>query len=377
MFSVFIAPEYTPSTTTYSPTPVQYTPTKTTPTSSSSTQKQTDVFISSTTPVSVVIVDKNNNANQNRTEFQGQDVIYANQGQSNENSPDQFQNELPPRGDISQYRSEDQFYHELPRSRYSNDPNRPPQTFNVYSRSNGEPTEGPYYKGEEAEIVEINGRNFSQINQNQTSTGNDQQARLIKLYTDGDGISEVGQSEDRTNVNGQYVADSGNRYNTNDRNDVGRVRARVVSVTPPPAAALPTETVNRRRIVVSKPVTTIQEVVESDNSTANAQRASYSEGQNQRNFSDYNENYRNENIYNQNYNSNYRSGSNTNQGFGDNYDQKLNDGSQAKKSNYEKSPRSSDVYISATPTTASERIIYVQPVSQDFAQQKAVDPKNH
>lgn len=262
----------------------------------------------------------------------------------------------------------------MPRSRYSNDPNRPPQTFNVYAKSNGEPTESPYYRGEEAEVVEISGRNYSQSNQNQTSMGNDQQARLIELYTGGDGVSEVGQTENR--ANGQYVAEGGNRYNANERNDVGRVRARVVSVTP--ASALPTETVNRRRIVVSKPVTTIQEVVEPDNSTANGQRASYIDGNNdanQRNFNSnnndnygYNENYQNENNYNQNYNNNYRSGSNTNQGF--------NDGNQAKKSNYEKSS-SSGVYISATPTTASERIIYVQPVSQEFAQQKAVVPKNH
>lgn len=131
----------------------------------------------------------------------------------------------------------------MPRSRYSNDPSRPPQTFNVYSRSNGEPTEGPYYRGQEAEVVEI-GRNHSQNNQNQTSTGtgNDQQARLIELYTGNDGVSEVGQTVDRTNS--QYVAD-GNRYNSDYGNsDVGKVRARVVSVTPPPATAIPTETGN-------------------------------------------------------------------------------------------------------------------------------------
>lgn len=127
--------------------------------------------------------------------------------------------------------------------------------------------------------------------------------------------------------------------------------------------------------MVSKPVTTVQEVVELENSTSpqnGRHRDNYADNRYQNNF----ESNNNGNNYNQNFNSgfngNYRNvESNTNQG----YDQNLNGDSQAKRANYEKTAGSNGLYISATPTTASERIIYVQPVSQDFAQQKSVAPK--
>lgn len=351
----------------------------------------------------MTIVDKNGdtNQNQNRTSFQGQDIVYANKAEPNENSPDQFQNELPPRGDLSQYRAEqpDQFYHELPRGRYSNDPTHPPQTFNVYSKPNGEPTEQPYNKINGADVVDIEpSRNYTN-NQNQTSYG--QQGRLIELYINNDGVSEAGQTN--------------SQYRNSPYPDVGNVRARVVSVTPPPATAVPTETVNRRRIVVSNPVTTVEEVVEANNSTGTSQagnnradNANRNQGdrncnegdsQNQNNFESnnndgnnngddrYKQNYQNEYHYNPNSDSKftktYQNGENNanfNENFNNNDYKQYGGSSQGKKGNYEStkpSTSSNGVFISATPTTASQRIIYVQPVSQDFSQQKAVPPKNY
>lgn len=112
--------------------------------------------------------------------------------------------------------------------------------------------------------------------------------------------------------------------------------------------------VNRRRIVVSKPVTTIQEVVEPENST----------------FSE-NGRYSTNNGYYHQVENNYNQNSNSD--FNGNYRTDQNGDTQTKKSNYENASGSSGIYISATtPTAASERIIYVQPVSQDFAKQKAV-----
>lgn len=358
-------------------------------------QQSSDIYISSTTPVSVTIIDKNSDSNQNLTGSRGQDIIYANQAQSDENSPDQsLQNEIPPRGDISQYRSDqpDQFYHELPRSRYTNEPDRPI----VYSRSRGEPsTETPLFVvGEVEEVIEIQPKNQNNStnnnnNQNRTSFGNNQQARLIRLYTENGGVSEVGQTEDR--ASSRYTNNENAQYQ-----DLGNVRARVVSVTPPPATAIPTETVNRRRIVVSKPVTTVQEVVEAENSTQNANLRSKVENQGtyddnnandayQSNFNNDNNNYgsnanyRNENNYNQNYNSefngNYQN-SEENENYNANKNNNFNSGSQTTKANL-KASSSNGVHISTTPSTASQRIIYVQPVSQDFAQQRAVTPKNH
>ncbi|XP_055309939.1 putative uncharacterized protein DDB_G0277255 isoform X2 [Sitodiplosis mosellana] len=373
--------EYTPSTA-YSSTPGQYTPTSTSTASnsdSSTTAKQSDIYISSTTPVSVTIVDKNDNSNQNQTTPQEPYILYADQRQSNENIPiDQFQNEIPPRGDISQYRAEqpDQFYHELPRSRITNEPNRPI----VYSRSHGEPT---FYREDVDEDVKYLD---STNDQNRTSHESNQQARLIQLYTDNGGVSEVGQTETESEAGSRY-SDQGKR--NSQYQDVGNVRARVVSVTPPPASFLPTETVNRRRIVVSKPVTvtTVQEVVGSDSSKNNTQSSDYegdfdnSNGRYQSNFEDgseYNANYRNEDKINQNsypaFSGNYenvdsRRDANSN---------KFDSGPHKKGANYKdraNTSASTGVYISTTPSTASQRIIYVQPVSQDFAQQRAVTPK--
>lgn len=296
---------------------------------------------------------------------------------------------------MSQYQAEqpDQFYHELPRGRYSNDPNRTPQTFNVYSRSNGEPTEDSYNNGRYgANVVDIEPKGHNNTNnQNQTLVGNSQQARLIELYTGNDGVSEIGQTGDQTN----------SQYRNAQYQDVGNVRARVVSVTPPPAAAIPTETVNHRRIVVSKPVTTVREEVEADNSTTNSQNENY-KAYNQRNRDNSNFNggdstyqsnegvqysgsYRNENYYNNGksnsgLNNQYQNGDNNanyKQNFQSNEDNlNYNGDTQTKNENYENSTPSG-VYISTTPSTASQRIIYVQPVSQEFAQQKAVPPKKY
>lgn len=283
----------------------------------------------------------------------------------------------------------------MPRSRYTNQPDQPI----VYSRSHGEPTENNF---QTEEVIEIDskGRNFNST-RNQTSYGNNQQARLIELYTGNGGVSEVGQVDNQANARYTNPDGTGSQYQ-----EVGNVRARVVSVTPPPATALPTETINRRRIVVSKPVTTVQEIVEADNSTNNKPNGDYREnytnvnrnnpehrkgndGRYQSNFesnnfnsddgSKYNANYRNENNYNQNSDSEFRgSYQNDDENVGyyqDAINSNSNSGGQT-KANYEnKTPSSTGVYISTTPSTASQRIIYVQPVSQDFAQQRAIPTK--
>lgn len=265
----------------YSTTPGQYTPTTTTASTystsdSNTTPKQSEIYVRSKTPVAITIFDSNNNNTQN-TSTQQQDIIYSGQRQSDEFTP---LNELPPRGDISQYRAEesDQFYHELPRSRNSNEPKGPV----VYTHSNGEPF---------AEFEGVNDQNRA-LNENQS--------------------------------------------NSNAQDD-GNVRARVLSVTPPPENAVPTETVNRKRIVISKPVQ-IQEVPENDDNSKNQ-----------------NVNNRNEaNTFNSN---------------------EANTLSNTANQANEDAPNG--VYISTTPSTASQRIIYVQPVSQDFAQQRAVSPRKN
>lgn len=446
----------------YRTTPGQYTPSTVaaTKTAGSATpgQQQSDIFISSSTPVSVTIVDKNEDASTKTDSAQDTpDIVYASQDQSqfDTNSADQVQNELPPRGDLSQYQAEqsDQFYHELPRSRYTNGPNRQPQAFNVYSRSRGEPTETPFNSQEKADLVEIDekkDRNFT----------------------------------DNQNTNSRYTNSNDGQQNKNAQfQDAGNVRGRVIAVTPAPATFTPTETVNRRRIVVDKPVELVQEVVEPDNSTTNVQqrgnyRSNYSDGrenQGNQNFnkqnndfesnngdgdsaqfnsfsgeseryqnandddkfngydnsgrnadyqqenSDFNGQYRNENEYenfgnqNSNYNGKYQNENadsdqrsnyngqyrNENTNFNNrnsnqkgeyrnqnqnqfsnsdvNYARNSND-QRSKNANFEDSvssttPSSAGVYISTTPSSASQRIIYVQPVSQEFASQKAVPPK--
>lgn len=281
----------------YSSTPGQYTPTTTTASTdsasdSSTTPKQSEIYISSTTPVAITIVDSSNNTqNARNTTTRQQDIIYADQQQSDEFTP---LNELPPRGDISQYRAEqsDQFYHELPRSRNPSDPNGPV----VYTHSHGEPTE-------------FDGGN----DQNRTSY------------------------ENQGNGNAQ---------------DDGNVRARVLSVTPPPPNAVPTETVNRRRIVISKPVQ-IQDVSENEDSKSQ------------------NVNSRSEaNSFAANANNRNEANS-----FGASANRRNEASTYA--ANQANSDASNGVYISTTPSTASQRIIYVQPVSQDFAQQRAVSPRKN
>lgn len=191
---------------------------------------------------------------------------------------------------------------------------------------------------------------------------------MIQLYTDNGGVSEVGQTENPSASRYTYQNNRNAQYQ-----DAGNVRARVVSVTPPPATALPTETVNRRRIVVSKPVTTIQEIVESNNSTnENSNFDNTSENRNSQYQSKHetdnnNRNNNNENNFNTNSNSEF-SKNYKNANYRDSNDFSNSD-SQTTRANYE------GVHISTTPSSGSQRIIYVQPVSQDFAQQRALAPK--
>lgn len=409
--------------------------------------QQSDIFISSSTPVSVTIVDKNDKNTTTNTDSQDRDIIYgsSDQGQFEENTPDQVQNELPPRGDLSQYQAEqsDQFYHELPRSRYTNGPNRQPQAYNVYSKSRGEPTEGPYNAQDTAEFVEIDdAKDRSFTNDRDGASGKQQQQGRL-AFDRSDDQNTNGRYTSDTNKNGQYT---------------GNVRERVIAVTPAPATYTPTETVNHRRIVVAKPVDLVQEVVEPDNSTTtttNKQRGNYranysdergeqgndryqsdgfdsnsdsaqynSNGSeryqngnddfNRNGSDDFNGEYRNVNSnYDQNsnyngkypnentnfdrnsdYNGQYRTENtdsnrnankkadykvrNSNEYSDVNYARNASD-QQSKNAKYENSvsPTTSGtgVYISTTPSSASQRIIYVQPVSQEFASQKAVPPK--
>lgn len=394
---------------------IQYHPTTFAPTAESSTPRQSvtssttnqDVYVSSTTPVSVTIVDtaaaSDDNAINRNNNTQRQDIVYA-RGQSNygnnqfngneENGPDQFRNELPPRGDVSQtadYRQPDQFYHELPRSRYTG-PYQPPAV-HVETKYNGEPTETNYY----AEEITIGNRGQNASRNRNNST--DQQQRLIELYTGNGGVTEIGQTGDQQQQqqqqpqNGRYTNDGSSSYN-----DVGNVRARVISATPAPEGSQPSEHVNTRRIVVSKRVETVQEIeVPENNGTASANNgqganANYNDNSNwnngqQQRYNDDNSNY-NSNS-NSNYNSdgrfaNYndgRSSSNyensaeyNDSGNGNSQENYANGGSSESSARYSTPSTPSGYYISATPASTGKRVIYVKPVSQEFAEQKAVPP---
>lgn len=425
--------QYYPTTTT---TPGQYYPTTTTPSrtyqppyndqntnqyhpttfapisSETSTRAQTvspsDVFVSSTTPISVTIVDTaDSDTNNQNNNTQRQDIIYA-RGQSNygnnqyngndENEPDQFRNELPPRGDVGQtadYRETDQFFHELPRSRYTG-PYQPPAV-HVETKYNGEPTETNYY----AEEITIGNRGQNSSRNGNNST--DQQQRLIELYTGNGGVTEIGQTGEQQQQqqkprSGQYTNDGSSSYN-----DVGNVRARVISATPAPEGSQPSEHVNTRRIVVSKRVETIREVdVPENNATAstnngnfNGQTANYNANYNdnsnddQRQYTDdnsnYNSNYNNNNDgrfagnNNNNYNANYNDGRSSsnyeNNAEYSNNNNNDNDGRTSDSSSRYSTPSTpSGYYISTTPASTGKRVIYVKPVTQEFAEQKAVAP---
>lgn len=371
----------------------QYHPTTFAPTSESSTPRQTvtssstnqDVFVSSTTPVSVTIVDTaDSGSTNNSTQRNLDDIIYA-RGQSNygnnqysesdENGPDGFRNELPPRGDVGQtadYRQPDQFFHELPRSRYTG-PYQPPAV-HVETKYNGEPTEKNYY----AEEIPIGNRS-----QNSSRNSTDQSQRLIDLYTGSNGgITEIGVTNEQQQANSaRYTNDGGSSYN-----DVGNVKARVISATPAPEGAQPSEHVNTRRIVVSKRVETVQEIeVPENNGTATTQNGN-SNGQS----ANYNANYDNANNspsqYNDDnkyYSSQYNDGrsSSSNYENGGDYNSNSNQanyasgGASESSSRYSAQSAPSGYYISTTPSSAGKRVIYVKPVTQEFAQQKAVAPQ--
>lgn len=368
-----------PDSSTYRPTTFSQSndQTQTPQTFTATTNGNQDIYVSSTTPISVTIIDKNENANSDRSPVDNsQDIIYARDGnaptngqyvevpyEADESEADQFQDELPPRGDVapsSNYRVDqpDQFYHELPRARYSG-PYQPPAQ-NVQSQSRGEPTERNYY-GEDVTIEPRTNRTNNGTRGNQSK-----QERLIELYTGNGGISEVGQTEEQV-TSGRYTnGDSSYR-------DIGNVQARVVSVTPPPENAVPSETVNTRRIVVSKQVETVREIEVPENRTNSNNRnrdrsgAYVSDNGSNRYRSNARDNYNGANGYN--YDSNgYNSNGPNRSGASANYESSTASSSTT-------TGGGSDYYISTTtPATSSQRTIYVQPVSQEFAAQKAIPP---
>lgn len=391
--------------------------------SSTPGSNQQDVYVSSTTPVSVTIIenydDKNKN-NQNKQFNNTQDIIYAKNGHlttpgyhnnnnnnnngtfygNEEEDIDQIDDELPPRGDTSRsnnYRADqpDQFYHEPSHSRYTTGPYQPPVK-NVQTNYNGEPTERNEY-AEEIPVGRYTNQNPTNANSKYTAP-DDRQQRLIELYTGNGGVSEVGKSHDAytdgSNNNNNYYSgsnsnggsnsqnaaytnggnnnnnyysgsnnndgknsqnaaytngDNSNYYsgsNSNNNNDgkngqykdAGNVRARVISVTPAPDNAVPAEHVNTRRIVVSKYIETVEDVTDASDGT-NGNDASNASGS----------------QVNDNKNANGNRNANNN--------------------NNNSSP--SGYYVSTTPASTSQRIIYVQPVSQEMAEKKAVPPADY
>lgn len=377
-----------------------------TPQSVSSSSPQQDIFVGSTTPVSVTIVDNNaDSRNLTRPTNSNEDIIYARSQSSRpkgsdyqfvatEDEPDQFRGDLPPRGDVdhSPYKDTDQFYQELPRSRYTAP--YQPTPFNVEARSNGDPTERSEYAEEYRPQWRQDGANGRRRN------GTSHNERLIELYSGNGGASEVGRAN-QPQASGRYT-DNG----TPGYQNAGLVRARVVSTTPAPPNAQPSEHVNTRRIVVAKVGETVQEVEVPDNGTdSNAQYASpgqsrgFDNGQpnsNGRNCDDNNNqnaNYRNENS---NYNSNEYYGDNSNgnyygnNGFNSQRSQQYNandfNGQRSKQYNandrsasgqFSESSTPSSFYIKTSRPAASQRIIYVKPVSQEFAERKASPPNQN
>lgn len=329
--------------------------------SSTPGNEQKEVFVSSSTPVSVTIIEsgENNNGstnqNSNNQINNNPDIIYAKNGRltlpsnnnknfygNDEDDVDQVADELPPRGDSASsnnYRASepDQFYHEAPRGRYTNNGPYQPPVRNVQTKYNGEPTERNEY-AEEIPAGRYNDQQQQLQQQQQNSTGpnskyvnGDQNQRLIELYTGNGGVTEVGRSHAAytSGENSDYTNNNNNNYNNNNNDNgheyknVGNVRARVISVTPPPENSVPSEHINTRRIVVSKYIQTVEDVDTSANGTANA-TGSRAESAAQIN------------------------------GNGNN--------------------GASSYYISTTPAPKGQRIIYVQPVSQDVAERKATAP---
>lgn len=112
----------------------------------------------------------------------------------------------------------------------------------VETHSNGEMPSFRFNQPSESDSLFVYSRQVT------PEESNDNQQRLIQLLTARNSISEIG--------NGQSARSS------NFINDAGLIRARVLSATPAPYNAAPTdERVNTRRVVLSRPIETIQEVV--------------------------------------------------------------------------------------------------------------------
>lgn len=155
---------------------------------------------------------------------------YTIRPQSEPNDPLKY--EIPVRGDIStasEKQQTDKFYHEIPRPRYV-------FPVNVESKSNGAAPK----------IATIT---FSQSSQNEHR---ENQQKLLNLFAVKGGVTEIGSDEK-----------SNQRYQTNN-NNINVVRARVVSVTPAPNLdeVQPSEHTKIRRIVVSKPIETVEQIEE-------------------------------------------------------------------------------------------------------------------
>lgn len=300
----YLPPHETPSQMPYHPTTFQ-PPTQPQPQPGRRHHhRQHSVVISSTTPVTIVEdyvpnngvqgYNQNNEINPNNSVV---DIVYAqdrNRPPTNAHDdtdttfesedPDEFLHEIPPNGDASgKYRVDqtDQFFHELPRSRTRANYQSP--TIHVESRSHGSPK---IYSEDLKQPTEDDEKNRN------ATKGNDKQAQLIDLYTGNGGVTEVGGVTPRPNA--AYTApresdNSNNDYNSNSNEfkDIGGVRARVIQVTPAPPNAVPQETTNTRRVVVSKHVTTVQEVEipARRNSTVKASRNNSSSENSQNSFS--------------------------------------------------------------------------------------------
>lgn len=266
------------------------------------------------------------------------------------------------RADNGQYENQNDQY----RSEFANDNNG-----NAQYRSDNSQEQNGQYRAEnnqyQGQYREPNGQyreQNGQFNQNQGQSG--QYRAESNEFAEGidQGSDENAQYQDKNSQTPQY-----NRYSNSNSQNVandGGVTARVISVTPPPANAQPTETVYRRRISVSKPITTLQLVEEPTNSTSNGFN-------NNNNYNNAN-NYRSQqNQYDNNSNrGNYNNGAN-----GNDNNRNAANAQQVNGSGKGGSNSATGFYVSTTPSTASQRIIYIQPVPQDFAQQKAVTPANN
>lgn len=196
--------------------------------------------------------------------------------------PDEFLHEVPVSNDASaKYRDEqtDQFFHELPRSRTRANYQSP--TIHVETRPHGAPK---IYSEDLKQDPD------SEVTNKNATKGTDQQAKLIDLYTGNGGVTEVSSVTPTPRPSAAYTAprnNNNNNYNNDNENsdefkDVGGIRARVIQVTPAPPNAVPQETSKTRRVVVSKHVTTVQEVEipVRRNNTANVTRTNNNSAEN-------------------------------------------------------------------------------------------------